>query len=64
MAVSLLLPPETVWGYDTVTSAYSETPYESWERLTGRIRSLYPDADQKEIEKLIGKAPDVAPDVS
>ena len=60
MAVSLLLPPETVWGYDMVTSAYSETPYESWERLTGRIRSLYPDADQKEIEKLIGKAPDVS----
>jgi hypothetical protein len=32
MAVSVLVPPEALWGYEMVTSAYSETPYQSWER--------------------------------
>jgi len=45
MSVSIMFPPETVWGYDTVTSAYSEAPGESYERIVSRLRELFPDAD-------------------
>lgn len=57
MPVSVLLPPESVWEYDTVTSAYSESPHESWERIVDRVQQLYPDADKADIIKLIGKEP-------
>ena len=58
MAVSVLLPPEAIWGYDAVSEAYSEAPRDSWGRIVNRIRELYPDADGTEIIRLIGKAPD------
>jgi hypothetical protein len=58
MAVSVLLPPEALWGYDAVSAAYSEAPRESWERIVNRINELYPGADETEIIRLIGKAPD------
>ena len=58
MAVSILLPPETVWGYDRVTSAYSEQPKDSWKRIIDRVKELYPDADDSEIFRLIGKDPE------
>lgn len=57
MSVSVLFPPETIWGYDTVTSAYRETPHTSWERIVGRVRELYPAASMENIVKLIGKEP-------
>ena len=57
MPVSMLLPPEAVWGYDSVASAYGEAPCDSWERIFGRVRELYPDADEAEITRLIGKKP-------
>lgn len=57
MAVSVLLPPEALWGYDRVTSAYSETPYESWRRIIDRVKQHYPDADEADIIRLIGKKP-------
>ena len=55
MPVSILQPPETVWGYEAVTSAYGETPAESRSRIVNRIRERYPDAPEAEIRKLIGK---------
>ena len=57
MPVSVLLPPEAIWGYEKITSAYNESPTESWKRIINRIQSLYPDADKAEIIKLIGKEP-------
>ena len=57
MAVSVLLPPEAVWGYDRVTSAYSEAPAASWQKITDRMKELFPEADDKEIIRLIGKEP-------
>ena len=30
MPVSILLPPESIWGYDMVTAAYSEESKTSW----------------------------------
>ena len=58
MPVSVLLPPEAVWGYDAVTSAYIESPRKSWERIAERVHQLYPDADRAEITRLIGKEPE------
>ncbi|MCR5511024.1 MAG: hypothetical protein K6F54_08765 [Lachnospiraceae bacterium] len=57
MAVSVLLPPEKIWGYDHVTSAYSEKPSRSWERIIARVQELYPDAEETDIIRLIGKRP-------
>ncbi len=58
MPVSVLLPPEAIWGYETVTAAYSEKPADSWKKLTDRTRELYPDADEEDIIALIGKGPE------
>ena len=58
MPVSVLLPPEAVWGYETVTSAYSEKPGVSWKRISGRIREQFPSADEAAITELIGREPD------
>jgi len=30
MPVSLLMTPESIWGYDAITAAYEEEPCESW----------------------------------
>ena len=57
MGVFVMFPPETVWGYDTVTAAYPESPHDSWERIINRVKELYPRADEKAIIKMIGKEP-------
>ncbi len=54
MAVSLLTPPEAVWGYELVTSAYGESPEESRRRVIGRVLELFPGADPAAVRKLIG----------
>lgn len=58
MSVSIMFPPETIWGYDHVTSAYAEEPSHSWQRIADRVKELYPDADETSIIGVIGKKPD------
>ena len=57
MAVSIMLPPEIVWGYDAVTEAYEEDPSISWKRIFDRVKSLYPQAGEEKIIRVIGKKP-------
>ena len=57
MAVSIMLPPEVIWGYDLVTSAYDETPQESWKRIYDHVFELYEEADEADVIKLIGREP-------
>lgn len=57
MPVSVMLPPEAVWGYDLVTSAYSEQPVKSWEKIIKHVKELFGHADEGDIIKLIGKRP-------
>ncbi len=57
MAVSVLLPPETIWGYERVTSGYKETPAASWTAICGRVEDYFPKAEDDAIIKLIGKRP-------
>ena len=58
MAVSVMLPPEKIWGYEKVTDAYSEKPSCSWERIINRVKELYPAAEESEIIRMIGKRPE------
>ena len=58
MAVSIMLPPESIWGYEMVTAAYSEKPNESWDRIFGHVKEMYPGVDGPEIIRLIGNKPE------
>ncbi|MCR4923516.1 MAG: hypothetical protein K5931_05850 [Lachnospiraceae bacterium] len=55
MPVSIMLPPEAVWGYEEVTKAYEEKPEKSRERIIDRVKELFPKGKDKDIVKLIGK---------
>ncbi|MBR2284856.1 MAG: hypothetical protein IJ874_10650 [Ruminococcus sp.] len=57
MAVSVLLPPEAVWGYGQVTAAYDEEPAVSWQRICDRIKQVFPSAENESIVRLVGKQP-------
>ena len=57
MPVSILLPPEAIWGYDAVCAAYSEDPKDSRNRLLEHVEKMYPNAGRQNIEYLIGKEP-------
>ena len=58
MAVSVIMTPESIWGYEAVASAYGEEPAESWQRIHEHTWAMYPDADEKSIITLIGKRPE------
>ncbi len=55
MPVSILQPPEAVWGYDMVTKAYDEDPKRSWERIIEQAVRCFPGNPEKDYIKLIGK---------
>lgn len=55
MPVSILLPPEAVWGYDAVTAAYAEPPEESARRIAEQIRKHWPSADEKAVWRIAGR---------
>ncbi len=55
MAVSLMMPPESIWGYELVTSAYCEAPERSRERIVERVKELCPNASESSITALIGR---------
>ena len=58
MPVSVIMAPESIWRYETITAAYSEEPAESWRRIFDHTREMYSEADEKDIIKLIGKKPE------
>ncbi|MCR5596303.1 MAG: hypothetical protein K6G12_10660 [Lachnospiraceae bacterium] len=55
MPVSILQPPETIWGYETVTSAYNESPSDSRQKIIDHIQKICVDPDEFDIIKLVGK---------
>ena len=57
MPVSVLMTPESIWGYRLMSSAYDEAPAESWARIRDRVRDLHPSASEADILRLIGKPP-------
>ena len=52
-----MLPPEAIWGYETVTSAYNEKPSESWQKVFERVKEHFQEAEENAIIKLIGRKP-------
>ena len=57
MAVSVLMTPESIWGYPLLSSAYGEEPAASWDRIFAQVRRLYPGAAEADVVKLIGRRP-------
>ena len=57
MAVSVMLPPEAVWGYEAVTAAYNESPAESYDRIVSRVIEKFPGAKEGDVIRLIGRRP-------
>lgn len=57
MAVSVLMTPESLWGYETLSAAYGEAPGASWEKIVAHTRQACPDADEDAILRLIGRRP-------
>ena len=58
MPVSVIMAPESIWGYTVMSSAYSEEPADSWQRIYAHTREMYSDADENSIIRLIGKRPE------
>ena len=52
--LAALETPETKWGYKFVSSSYKEEPSASWVKIIKRVRRFFPDADEKDIQKLLG----------
>ncbi len=52
-SVAVYAAPESVWGYDQVTSAYGESPETSQRRIVEHLHALYPDTGVNELEKLL-----------
>ena len=46
--------PERLFGYDTVTAAYTHSPEESQKRIFAHFSGLLPDATEKQLARLIG----------
>ncbi|NLG37900.1 MAG: hypothetical protein GX549_07770 [Clostridiales bacterium] len=59
MPVSVIAAPESIWGYDLMSSAYEESPGISWDRIMKHAMEMYPSAGDAAIIRLIGKRPDV-----
>ena len=55
MPVSFLQPPEAVWGYEAVTSAYKEEPAVSRRRVIERVLEKFPGCVEGQVVKVIGK---------
>lgn len=51
--IAVLCTPEARWGYDAVTSAYSEEPADSREAIILHLRSCLPDAGEKALRRLM-----------
>lgn len=54
MPVTIPVPPESLWGYELVTSAYDEKPAASRERIIAQVKNAFPYAREREIKKMIG----------
>ena len=57
MPVSVIMAPESIWGYDVMSAAYVEEPGQSWQRIFDHVKALW-HADDEAIIRVIGKRPD------
>ena len=52
-SIAVYAAPESIWGYDAVTSAYSESPEDSAERIRAHLLRVCPEANEAQIRKLL-----------
>ena len=52
--VAVYCTPEHLWGYDYVTSLYSEDPRDSAIRIFSRVKELYPEAGDRYLRRILG----------
>ncbi|WP_081669917.1 AlkZ-related protein [Butyrivibrio sp. AE3006] len=52
-SIAVYAKPETLWGYDFVTSRYGETPEESGKAIEEHIKEIFPIASKSQIAKLL-----------
>ncbi len=53
--IAIYSTPEHIFGYDFVTSQYTNDPKQSGEAIGAHIREIYPIATEKQIKKIVGK---------
>ena len=51
-SIAVYAKPETLWGYEHLSSAYGESPQCSRERIISHIQHLYPKAPEKFLKKI------------
>ena len=51
--VSVLMTPETKWGYDPV-NGYRGKPEEAWQRIREQALKYFPEAGEEAIRKVLG----------
>lgn len=52
--VAVYTAPESIWGYDLVSSAYFEEPEQSKEKIEKHILKHFPQAAKNQVKKLLG----------
>jgi hypothetical protein len=52
--IAVYTKPETLWGYDHVTSAYKESSADSGARIIGHMKDIYPIATSAQMKKVLG----------
>ncbi len=51
-AIAQMTPPEYLWGYDFVTSRYTDKPKESFDKIVKQVKKHF-DAPESEIRKVL-----------
>ena len=49
--------PETIWGYDFITSEYSSEPVDSYNKVVCRIRTICPGVSESGVRFIAGEEP-------
>ena len=52
--ISVYTTPESLWGYDHISSAYSADPAESKTLIYEQVRRNFPEAMQEELDAVLG----------
>lgn len=52
-AVAEYATPESIWGYDLVSSAYKEEPKVSAGRIYARVKELFPNVTDKQLKTTV-----------
>ncbi|WP_022770736.1 AlkZ-related protein [Butyrivibrio sp. NC2007] len=52
--IAIYTKPETLWGYDHLTSAYRESSADSGARIAEHMKDIYPIATSAQMKKVLG----------